>query len=1131
MRRLILLTFFTVSLFWVNAQVVEISANGGTSATPALGTSNYVASESIYTEVEIGASNFTTAGTAMTRLALNVGTLGAPTTFNNVKISFKDVSLATTTFTTGTYTNAGYTEVFNGSITTTATGWTEFALTTPYVRTAGTNLQVLIERTDNVAHAGFVWVTANGNNTSSTINTTRRYNSTVALSGSTSLAVSAFRQAIRFIRRVNNDAVVKQVYTLGKIPLPNGVPHTISANIVNEGINPITNLNVTLNVTGANTFTNSQVIASLASGASTNVTFTAFSPTVEGVNNITVSVPADDANSNNSLTVAQTANKNTWSYAYGSTAAGGVGFNGATGDFVAKFNTSAATSVSQVSVNFFTAGQPYKIGIWDASGAGGTPGTLLYESASQIAAAGANVLPVSPALALPVGDFYVGVRQTGTTNVSFAYQTETPIRSGTFFFTSPSGGTTWTDFAPANSFRFMIEPKLILPRDANVSNVVVPTNVTCYDANQTITALLTNAGSNTIAAGAANVTLRVRGANTFTNSVANTNALASGASEVITFTGVNLSNPGVNLDTVFVTLTADGDRTNDTARASNTTARTISTFPATESFENASFDYGNISVLAGGRNLIVLQTTPYTNVDLGGTLNPQSGSRMIVFDNYSGASSVGVLNRLYSECIAVPATGAGLCNYKLSFWMSHDASFATNLDSLFVSVSTDKGATWNRIGFYGRRDATFATPGWKREVIDLAPYAGQTIQIGFEDLSKYGNAIAIDNILVGGDGAQQLGLSTAANNTIALQKTCDDQGWTYYADPANTTKTLIAVQWDPSSTGTNTAAKAQAIPRLQLDASYFAAEDIPNKRATYTMQRYWDINLNGSSLTGPVNVRFFYDSTEKKAIDNLAATFATTNTGVLETGIWFKTVTGAFVPNATNVTPDGVQNATPLTNVNTTNATINGALYAQFNGLTSFSGGTYATGVGPNTPIPVQLLTFVAQRNGGVNVLRWTTAQEFNSRWFIVERSNDGTNFTTIGQVAASGNSATPKDYAFTDNAPAKGVNHYRLRIVDKDNTANLSWIRRVRNEGLADVAVYPNPVLDKFTVNVQADRAINGQLLIMDVSGKLLQSRNVNLVQGENLLPVNAAGLQKGTYIVKMLLEEDVVVRKFNKL
>ncbi len=1132
MRKLILLTYILAAGIVSRAQVVEVSANAGTSANPALGTSNYVANESIYTEAEVGATSFTTAGTAMTRIALNVNTLGTGTTFNNVKIYFKDVPLATTTFTTGTYTTAGYTEVFNGSVTFAATGWTEFALTTPYVRAAGTNLQMLIERTDNTTHGGFVWVTANGNNTSSTVNTTRRYNSTVALSAATSLTVSAFRQAIRFVRRANNDAGVKQVYTLGKIPLPNGVPHIISANIVNDGLTTQTNLNVTLNITGANTFSNTQIIPSLASGSSATVSFAAFSPAFEGTNTVAVSVPADDVNSNNSISVSQAANKNTWSYAYGSTPASGVGFNGATGDFVAKFNTSTATSLSQVSVNFFAGGQPYKIGVWDATGAGGTPGALLWESAGQTSVAGVNVLPVSPVLSLSAGDFFVGVRQTGTTNVSFAYQAESPIRSGTFYFVSPGGGTTWSDFAPANPFRFMIEPKLILPDDANISNLVVPSRVTCYGPGNIVTALLTNSGSNAIPAGTATVTLRVRGANTFTGSRTNTTALATGASEIITFTGVNLTNPGTNLDTVFVALAGDGDRSNDTARASNTTARTITSFPMTESYENATFDIGNITVLAGARNLISLQSGAYTNADLGGSLNPQGGNRMILFDNYGGASSVGVLNRLFSECITVPATGAGLCNYKLSFWMSHDASLATSLDSLFVTVSTDKGITWNRIGFYGRYNAAFAVPGWQKETIDLAPYAGQTIQIGFENLSKYGNIIAIDNILVGGDGAQQLTLSAVANNGIALQKTCDDQGWTYYADPADLSKTLISIQWDPGSTGANTAAKTQAIPKLQLNAAFFAAEDIPNKRATYTMRRYWDVDLNGSTLTAPVNLRFFYDSTEKKAIDNAASAFATANAGILETGIWFKTISGAFVPNATSVTPDGVLNAIPLTNINSTGTTIGNALYAQFNGITNFSGGTYATGVGPNTPIPAELVSFTIQRkSSGSNELQWTTAQELNSSHFVIERSTDGRNFSSIGQVNAAGNSNTAVSYIFTDPNAVRGINYYRLRLVDRDNSARYSLVRSVRNEGIANLSLFPNPVKNVLSVQIDADKRINSQLVVTDMNGKQVYTRTQSLVQGGNLVPINTTGWQTGTYILKVMLDNDIIVRKFNKL
>jgi Secretion system C-terminal sorting domain/CARDB len=1133
MRKLILLTYIILSGMAAGAQVVEVSANAGTSANPALGTSNYVANESIYTEAEVGAPNFTTAATAMNRIALNVNTLGAPTTFNNVRIYFKDVPLTTTTFTTGTYTTAGYTMVFNGSVTTTATGWTEFALTTPYVRAAGTNLQMLIERTDNVAHAGFVWICANGNNTSSTINTTRRYNSTTALSGTTSLAVSAFRQAVRFVRRGNNDANVKQVYTLGKIPLPNGTPHVISANVSNDGLNALANINVTLNITGANNFTNTQVIPSLAAGASTTVSFAAFSPTVEGANNVNVSVPSDDININNSVTVSQTANKNTWSYAYGTTASGGVGFNGATGDFVAKFNTSTATSISQVTVNFFTGGQPYQIGIWDATGAGGTPGTNLYTSASLTAATGVNVIPVSPAVSIPAGDFFVGVKQTGTTNVGFAYQAETPIRSQTFYFTSPGGGTTWTDFSPSNSFRFMIEPKLILPVDAAVSNVTVPNFISCFSGPQTLTAVLSNPGANAIAPGAASVTLRVRGANTFTGTVANTTNIVSGGNETITFSGVNLPNGGTNFDTVFVTLAGDGDKTNDTLRTSNLTAFTLGTMPVIEGYETATANFGYVSILAGARNLIGVATASYTNVDLGGTLNTHGGSKMILFDNYSGASSVGVVNRLFSDCITIPAAGAGQCSpYRLSFWMSHDASFNTDLDSLYISVSQSGTNTWTRLSpGYGRYDAAFTTPGWRKETIDLSAYAGQTIQIGFENVSKYGNIIALDDITVGSTAVQNTTLNTAANNTIALQKACDDQGWTYYVDPANANQYLFGVQWDPSNTGTNASAKAAAIPKIQLDAADFAATDIPGQRATYTMKRYWNIDLAGSSLTGPLNVRFFYSPADTAAVNAAAAAFALANTGTLETPMWFKTVNTSFAGDAAHVIPDGVLNAVQLTNVNTTGITFNGVLYAQFNGITSLSGGTYAAGVGSNTPIPVDLLYFNAARNGAINTLAWATAQEINSSKFVVERSSNGGAYTAIGDVTAAGNSSNTRTYSFIDIAPVRGINLYRLRIVDKDNQFRMSWTRQVRNEGLANVSVYPNPVQDKLTVNIQADKAAAGQIIITDVNGKAVYNRAINMIQGENIIPVDAAALQSGTYFIKVLLEGDMIVRKFNKL
>ncbi len=760
MNKVYLLVILILTFTTGFAQTVPITTNPSTSGNIVIGGSNYHVSESIFLESEIGAGNFITAGTAIDHVDFSCSALGSGSTTvaaSNYKIYFKDVPLGTTTLATGVYSTTGYTLVYSGAYSYPAVGFQGVNLTTTYVRTAGTNLQVLIERTDNVVHTGNVFNASVGNTTNSAALTTRRYNSTVApVSGTSSLTQSTFRQQIQLVHFIPNDAGVTNIYTLGKIPIPNATPRTDSARVTNSGTNTQTSLPVTLTITGANSFTNTQTIASLAPGASTIVVFAPYTPTVQGTNNIVVSVPADDNNANNSLNVSQAVNINTWSYAYGTVPSGGVGFNGASGDFVAKFNTNASTAISQITVNFSSGGQPFQIGIWDATGAGGAPGTNLYTSASQTSITGVNVLPVSPAQAIPAGNFYVGVKQTGTVNVGFSYQTENNIRAQTFYYTSPTGGTAWTDFAPGSSFRFMIEPKLILGTDASLSNLNLnlPSAAVSCNSSSNPTVALNNPGLNPILPGSATVTFKSGGANI--NNIVQTNAttISSGGTETITFTGANFVNAGVNFDTAFVVYAGDLDQSNDTVKVQHSTAPTITVLPAVEDVESVTlplFPYA--AIVSGTRQLWFTQTGNYSNADQTNPLPPHGGSKFFLFDAFGGTTSAGFISRLYSNCITLPA-GPNQVN----FWMSHDnTTLAPELDSMFVSVSTDKGLTWTRLpvistgGGLQRHDGTLvanAAPIWRNDIVDLTAYAGQIIQIGFEGVSKYGNAFGLDDIKV-----------------------------------------------------------------------------------------------------------------------------------------------------------------------------------------------------------------------------------------------------------------------------------------------------------------------------------------------------------------------------------------------
>ncbi len=324
----------------------------------------------------------------------------------------------------------------------------------------------------------------------------------------------------------------------------------------------MTNVNVNLNVTGANTFSDVQTIASLAPGANTTVSFASFSPTTVGANAVDVTLASDDFSGNNSKSVSQTVSGNAYTYAYGTTSSGGVGFNGFSGDFVAKFNTSTPTTVNQVQVTFTSGGNAYKIGIWDATGAAGNPGALLWESVGLVTATGVATIPVSPAVAVS-GDFYVGVRQTGTVNVGFGYQTETPIRGGTFFFTSPSGGATWTDFAPNNSFKFMVEPKLTLSDDIGVANIVSPANSSTIDLCGDIfpSANISNFGANNQTNINVTFTIKQAGTTVYTNTKTIA-SLNSGVSQIVDFAAVPLG-LGTYTSECTTSLSGDLDNTND----------------------------------------------------------------------------------------------------------------------------------------------------------------------------------------------------------------------------------------------------------------------------------------------------------------------------------------------------------------------------------------------------------------------------------------------------------------------------------------------------------------------------------------------------------------------------------------
>ncbi len=130
--------------------------------------------------------------------------------------------------------------------------------------------------------------------------------------------------------------------------------------------------------------------------------------------------------------------------------------------------------------------------------------------------------------------------------------------------------------------------------------------------------------------------------------------------------------------------------------------------------------------------------------------------------------------------------------------------------------------------------------------------------------------------------------------------------------------------------------------------------------------------------------------------------------------------------------------------------------------VSSFSGG----GAGFTMhPLPVNFISFTAIAKKDKVVLDWSTASESNSKDFKVQRSLDGTNFETIGTLAAAGNSTNLRKYQFEDleGVSFKGrVVFYKITETDLDGRTQQTEVKTVKIPGNQTrfTLVY-NPVKD----------------------------------------------------------------------
>jgi hypothetical protein len=267
------------------------------------GTSSHKYMRASWLVLQSELTNFALTNSVVTNFGFNLlnGVSGAPVVgqFTVYLQNTADVTYNKGTNFAGIISSGGMLPHFVGTMTVPVSAGTntiDLTLTTPFTYT-GAGIYVAYEWEFLGPYSSTAaWYLAN--TTASGLTTVGGCREFSTISAPATLTNTPFRPSMRFgaTNTATNEVAVNSLTALGKVSKL--MPDVIETKVTNMSNSAKSNITVTLNISGANTSTSVHTIPTLASMASTVVTFN-YIPTSVGLTTLAVSVDPDQLNSNN----------------------------------------------------------------------------------------------------------------------------------------------------------------------------------------------------------------------------------------------------------------------------------------------------------------------------------------------------------------------------------------------------------------------------------------------------------------------------------------------------------------------------------------------------------------------------------------------------------------------------------------------------------------------------------------------------------------------------------------------------------------------------------------------------------------------------------------------------------------
>ena len=173
-------------------------------------------------------------------------------------------------------------------------------------------------------------------------------------------------------------------------------------------------------------------------------------------------------------------------------------------------------------------------------------------------------------------------------------------------------------------------------------------------------------------------------------------------------------------------------------------------------------------------------------------------------------------------------------------------------------------------------------------------------------------------------------------------------------------------------------------------------------------------------------------------------------------------------------------------------------------------------------PLPLQIVAFTASWQNKMPSLTWKATNQENTKFFNIQRSTDGFNFVSVGQVAAT-NFATA--YHFLDTFKTINTLYYRLQQIDKDGKSYYSKISTLHPLGIDfKSTISPNPAKNIALLNFshQIEKAT---IEVINSNGTIAISQELH--KATDAYQLNTQNLPNGMYLIKLITNQGSIGEK----